>query len=414
MTTATTTVAPSTTFTTANTTEAPVTTTEQPPTLAEVTISFDAQGGSLVSHIVGVTGEAVEAPLAPVREGYEFAGWYLSVEATEAYAFTVMPETNLTLYADWATAGLTYVLLDDEESYEVSGEELVDLELTSITLPKRNDNKPVTKIAAAGFADFAYLQEIVIPDTIEIIGDNAFYGCNDIQNIQLPARLRELGSRPFMMCASLTSISISETNQYFTVHEGVLFNKDMTTLIRYPSGLTAQAYTIGPTVTAIGAHAFTNCYFLENVEIGPNVTAIGEWTFYRSPNLDNIVIPDNVTDIGIYAFSDCYGLRTVAIGSGLSTISANMFYWCNNLQSITIPANISLIGYMAFYECHSLTSVYINRSIGAGEIFGGTFMFSNTHSTLTIYMPDSETVNHYKTVATGAWISYRSRIQIQP
>ncbi|MDD4184500.1 MAG: leucine-rich repeat protein, partial [Candidatus Izemoplasmatales bacterium] len=92
-----------------------------------------------------------------------------------------------------------------------------------------------------------------------------------------------------------------------------------------------------------------------------------------------------------------------------------MFNWCNDLSSVIIPANITTIGYGAFSDCHELMSVYIERPYSPGDsIFGASFMFNNTNSLLSIYMPDLDTVNYYKTEATGGWVSFRSRITLAP
>jgi hypothetical protein len=326
-----------------------------------------------------------------------------------------MPSSTLTLYADWATDGLLYTAIDDDQAYEVSGENLIDLELEAVSIPKRHESKLVKAIAASGFVDFEDLLEIRLPSSIEIIGNNAFYGCDQLTTISLPETLTAIGQRALFLCPSLTTINISEDNQYYTVYEGVLFNKDRTVLIRYPSGSTATNYTIDANVTEIGSYAFSGCYYLENVVIGSNVHTIGEWAFYWSVNLDNMIIPNNVTSVGIYAFSDCYGLRSVTIGTGIDTISPYMFNWCNHLNNVTIPANITTIGYAAFQDCHYLINVYIERPYSMGNtIFGASFMFNNCHSSLSIYMPDSETVNFYKTEATNGWVTYSTRIYLRP
>ena len=388
------------------------TTTEESLT---VSLAFDSQGGSVVETITGEPGEPLSEPAAPTKEGYVFAGWYDSPSALTPFVFGVMPTSNTTLYADWATEGLTFTLIDENQAYEVGGQDLIGLELTDVAIPKRHQGLLVKAIASGGFTNYEYLLDIRMPAGIEAIGNNAFNGCDDLHSVYLPDNLETIGAGAFLLCPSLTTIEISPSNQAFVVVDDVLFTKDMQKLVLYPAGSTSTSYEIGSTVKEIGYGAFSYCYFLESVTISNSVETIGERAFYWSANIASIVIPNSVTSVGIYAFSDCYGLESVTIGTGIDTISAYMFNWCNDLSSVIIPANITTIGYGAFSDCHELMSVYIERPYSPGDsIFGASFMFNNTNSLLSIYMPDLDTVNYYKTEATGGWVSFRSRITLAP
>ncbi|NCB44312.1 MAG: leucine-rich repeat domain-containing protein, partial [Clostridia bacterium] len=88
-------------------------------------------------------------------------------------------------------------------------------------------------------------------------------------------------------CSSLTEIIVGESNPNYSSLDGVLFNKDQTTLIQYPGGKSG-AYTIQDNVTEIGNCAFSGC-----------------------SSLTSVSIPDSVTFIGISAFSECSRLTAV-------------------------------------------------------------------------------------------------------
>ena len=68
-----------------------------------VTITFISNGGTSLSPLVQVSGTVVSAPVSPTRSGYVFAGWYQDAALTNAYTFSTMPSSNLTLYAKWTT-----------------------------------------------------------------------------------------------------------------------------------------------------------------------------------------------------------------------------------------------------------------------------------------------------------------------
>jgi len=138
-----------------------------------------------------------------------------------------------------------------------------------------------------------------IPNSVVFIS----YGINDVYYA-------------FSYCTNLTSINVDPASTAFSSVDGVLYDKDKTTLVAYPGGKEG-AFTIPNSVTRIGGSAFHGC-----------------------TSLTSIIIPDSVTSIGQFAFYDCYRLTNVTIGSGVTSISAGVFY-CNNLTSVTFNCTIS-------------------------------------------------------------------------
>lgn len=78
----------------------------------EYTITFDTQGGTPVESIVATVGSNIFAPLPPIKTGYLFVNWFVSLSSTTPYVFTTMPAENFTLYAKWTPVEytITYVL----------------------------------------------------------------------------------------------------------------------------------------------------------------------------------------------------------------------------------------------------------------------------------------------------------------
>lgn len=66
----------------------------------QYTISFDVNDGTAVAPITQDYGSSVEAPTAPSKEGYTFAGWYSDSELTTEYIFSTMSVENITVYAE--------------------------------------------------------------------------------------------------------------------------------------------------------------------------------------------------------------------------------------------------------------------------------------------------------------------------
>ena len=144
----------------------------------------------------------------------------------------------------------------------------------------------VTSICALAFAGCTGLTSITIPDSVTEIGGLAFYGCTGLTSITIPDSVAGIGMSAFAMCTGLTSIDVDKNNENYLSEDGVLFNKDKTSLIAYP-GAKNGAYAIPDSVTSISNYAFANCTGLTSITIPASVTEIGDGVFDGS---DNIVI----------------------------------------------------------------------------------------------------------------------------
>ena len=171
--------------------------------------------------------------------------------------------------------------------------------LTSITLPNS-----VTKIGGYAFSYCQNLTEITIPNSVTTIEYDAFYSCTGLTSITIPASVTTIGNSVFGGCTNLTSILVDSENPNYSSDNGVLFNKDKTTIIQYPSGKTETSYTIPNSVTSIGNYAFSNCTDLTSIIIPNSVTCIGGSAFSGCTGLTSIIIPNSVTSIGDYAFGN--------------------------------------------------------------------------------------------------------------
>ncbi len=134
----------------------------------------------------------------------------------------------------------------------------------------------------------------------------------------------------------MLSIDVDSENENYSSLNGVLFNKNKTELLCYPSGKTESSYSIPNSVTSIGLSAFSNCRSLASVTIPNSVTSIGMHVFYGCSRLTSITISNSVTSIGAKAFSGCLSLASVTIPSSVSSIDDDVFNNCVNLQSVYV------------------------------------------------------------------------------
>lgn len=202
-----------------------------------------------------------------------------------------------------------------------------------------------------------------IPVHVKTIDRDAFKDCSILTNIRIPSSVTKIGDYAFMGCIGLESINVIEDNSYYTSVDGILFSKDMTTLLKFPPRKSVAKYKIPDKVKKVSYYAFQGCRGLVNVVIPKNVSSIEEGSFENCSGLTSLAIPTNVDEIGWYAFSGCTGLKDINIPKGVWFIENEVFAGCTGLSNIIIPDNVGLISSSAFSGCSGLTSIIIPKSV---------------------------------------------------
>lgn len=274
--------------------------------------------------------------------------------------------------------------------------------LTTINIPNS-----VSIIENSAFERCTSLSKITIPTDVTSIGSFAFSDCSSLTEIMIPYSVVSLGTRVFYNCNALTEIDIDEKNPYYTDVDGILYNKDMTTLIHCPAQISLTEIIVPNGVINIELEAFRHCSSLTKITIPDSVTFIGSYAFWHCKALTEIIvsngnpnfmdddgilytkdrsklicypagiisptftIPSCVTTIGNGAFTDCDYLTSVIIPNCVTAIDVYAFWNCASLISIKIPNSVLRIESWAFSDCDALTEV----TISDGVSFVGTWAF---------------------------------------
>ncbi len=232
---------------------------------------------------------------------------------------------------------------------------------------KKDKNYTITdgamSIGYSAFYGCTSLTSITIPNSVTSIADSAFYGCTSLTSMTIPNSVTSISDNAFANCTSLTAINIATENQNYVSVNGVLYNKDRTTIICYPEGKKDKNYEIIDGVTDIGSGAFLDCTSLTSITIPNSVTTIGSSAFGWCTSLISITIPDGVMSINYGTFSCCTNLESVIIPDGVTSIDWYAFIDCTSLKSITIPGSVTSISNGAFLNCTNLTSITIPKSV---------------------------------------------------
>lgn len=196
----------------------------------------------------------------------------LTAQCTVTVRATNMCGDNL----EWSVESGVLTITGTGEMYDYAIDETpwvnYNDEIEKITV-----SEGVTSIGTAAFCGAA-ASEVVLPESLLSIGDEAFFACQNLQQIYLPSGVREITGDPFSGDA-LESISVSDENRYFSSHEGVLYHKDMTVLVRYPSGRAGEHYCVPYCVSQISYAAF------------------------YGTQLKTLYVPETVTDIAYFGIS---------------------------------------------------------------------------------------------------------------
>jgi hypothetical protein len=148
--------------------------------------------------------------------------------------------------------------------------------LTHLVIPGN-----VASIGAGAFEQCYDLTGVTISAGVASIGDSAFDDCTSLAQISIPASVNSIGFAPFSECASLVAINVDGQNPLYGSVNGVLCDKNQTTIIECPNGLTGS-YTIPTGITQLGDYSFVNCSALTNVTIPDTVVRVGAAAFYGS------------------------------------------------------------------------------------------------------------------------------------
>ncbi len=156
------------------------------------------------------------------------------------------------------------------------------------------------------------LTKILIPNSVQSIGDEAFVSCNDVESI-----LVESGNSVYDSRNDCNAIIKTSNNQLIVGCRNTVIPND---------------------VAFIGDLAFKNCAGLTNIEIPENITYIGDYAFQNCVNLETIEIPHSIKTIGFFAFGNCSSFTSIkCCAETLPLAKSGVFDGCLDDMVIYVP-----------------------------------------------------------------------------
>jgi len=227
--------------------------------------------------------------------------------------------------------------------------------LTSMTIPNG-----VTVLSDYTFYNCTSLVSVTLPESLTEINYAVFYYCSALISVTIPASVDNISGGAFDGCSSLENITVKEGNNDYCSKDGVLFTKDMETLMKYPAKKAGKEYKVPSEVRTIGSNAFYGCLSLTSVTLPEVMTSLNSYVFYGCSSLTSVNIPSGITTIPGYAFYST-SLMSVTIPEGVESIEYGAFGYCSRLTHISIPSTVTSIASSAFDSCRSLRSIDVDK-----------------------------------------------------
>ena len=318
--------------------------------------------------------------------------WYEGqVELTEGEPLVLEYQTK-----DVVIDGLKFRLLKVSHQAKLIYQNTWDNNVTTLQIPSEveyeGEKYTVTSVNQSVFSKNSSITKIIIPKTVK----NTDFGSNE-----------GFKYNPFVDCISVESIEVEEGNPAICSVDGVLFNKDTTTLIGYPAGATRELYTVPASVKTAGDGAFLNSKYLKKIVLPDNIETLGYSLFASSKSLEEVTLPSSIKELSIYLFKDCTKLKSVVIPEGVTTIGYSAFEGCTSLESISLPESINFIDFFAFGSLSNLKNVYCQAKIvpnTSQNVFGNVNL-----SKVTLHVP-AASINAYQ--ATEPWKNFKEIVAL--
>lgn len=244
-----------------------------------------------------------------------------------------------------------------------------DKEYNSVLLPNT-----LNYIGEGAFAGCDKLTEIVFPEELDSIGRYAFRSCVGLEEISLNTGIKKIGAGAFSHCTQLKEVDLSALEPLCGFEKRCF--ADCSSL---------EIVNVGEKITDIAANMFAGCTMLNKVNLGENsaikaigegafastgltsfdfsncknLKAIGRWAF-SGVQLTDIILPASVESIGEGAFFYNESLTDVVIPAAVTEIEGYTFNGNTSLATISLPATLVYVGNRAFEDNKGMTHISLD------------------------------------------------------
>ncbi|HHK6209596.1 TPA: leucine-rich repeat protein [Streptococcus pneumoniae] len=252
--------------------------------------------------------------------------------------------------------------------------------------------------------DFSELEEIELPASLEYIGTSAFSfsqklkkltfssssklelisheafaNLSNLEKLTLPKSVKTLGSNLFRLTTSLKHVDVEEGNESFASVDGVLFSKDKTQLIYYPSQKNDESYKTPKETKELASYSFNKNSYLKKLELNEGLEKIGTFAFADAIKLEEISLPNSLETIERLAFYGNLELKELILPDNVKNFGKHVMNGLPKLKSLTIGNNInSLPSFFLSGVLDSLKEIHIKNKSTEFSVKKDTFAIPET------------------------------------
>ena len=210
---------------------------------------------------------------------------------------------------------------------------------TEVTIPDKINDIEVVGAYSSPFSKCSELESITLPDTMK------YFKWIDLTLLSEPVTSADGSGEVY---ATVKEVKVSETNPYYTEKDGLIFSKDMKTLVGCPPAKFCSLSVLPDETDTIGMYAFAGNIMIHNIQIPKSIKTIMLGAFIGCDKLESVDLSSSVTEIQADTFSYCTSLTEVTNKRQLTAIGAGAFAECTSLKKFDIPSTVTYIGWRAF------------------------------------------------------------------
>lgn len=232
-----------------------------------------------------------------------------------------------------------------------------------VSIPAEIDGAKVVGLENKSLKGSSSLKELIIPDSVEVIGNYAAMYCDNLEKVTIGKNVKHIG---------ISAFEGSQENTYTgkSKLKTVVFNGAPKTISEkafyFCSALTEIVLPEG--VETIGEWAFAKCFSAKRIIIPEGVKKIDDHAFLKCTGAVEVSLPGTLECVDISTFYRCSSLEKLTLGEGIKKLEKGAFEECSALKTVVLPESLEELGKYAFYNCYGLDEITVHSGV---KVFGG-------------------------------------------
>lgn len=271
------------------------------------------------------TGTSITPVMAPSKSGYEFVSW-LNLPSTMPDRCVVAKALYEEVIPEYSE-GLLFEDLDSDTCKLIGRGTCTD---SYIRIPPTNDGKAVVELGTECFQYDQIIENLWIPDSVELINTSAFRGCSYLSNVRFPDNsICRLNSSCFSNC-NLTNITLSSNLTLIEPVYDMYINNQATNVFHknpFSSITIKEGFAIPSHLPEMGSAVYRH------------PTWVGEQMFYDCDNIEEITLPNTFNEIPHRMLSRCEKIKTINVLGNLNYLGREIVSQSGSLTNDTVTFN---------------------------------------------------------------------------